>query len=614
MVFLPNERLAVMTRKGNIQIWDPNSSSCVLTLKPTLAVKYSWLPTFSPWESNAVAIGSRDQIEIWDLDSGRCTQRLALPGCIVANLAFSDDGRFICSTSSCWPHDSREHRIGQIHDLVSKQCVNKFPVLDYDHKSSLATKGQWIATRTVDLIMLSKWSVNGDLQWTNLENSNGDGDMVFSMDGMLLALAAGTSTSELECVIKVWCTETKEQVYKIQPPGIDTHIQRLALTEHSLAFSVDGEESVVIDLKTGNVSHKLDNRNDYLIAMSNDSRLLTTCSNSYPEKGIRTWDLASISEPKSADLHSHIVLVLRLVSDEKTILSLSFEEIKIWDVSSSECKGTLRLNPQNRLHALAVAQNSPIFAMKEESDIKICCFIPFISVRTFEIEGSSYADSELAISANGERITLVSEYDLTANNSTGQSFRAIEVRDVRSTQLVRKFRAHDIYPSSIDFSPEGTTIAFITCSAIKAFDMLGNELFSVPLDDGIELSLFPLSFKDRSIVISSEEGYVQTYDAKTGERGNHWTFGRHGQGYLYDHSFIRPELFCDGASTAHLQVKHPWKTYHIRPDGLWLMKDGERFLWLPPDYRPSTACVSGETIVIGTESGRVLFLCLSGWN
>ncbi|KAF4950524.1 hypothetical protein FSARC_13165 [Fusarium sarcochroum] len=503
-------------------------------------------------------------IRIWDLDTGKCIHKFALPSCDIHDLAFSDDGRFICSTAL-----RQEHRIGQIHSLSFKQRVNKFAISGNVRNSSLARKGHWIATCTGDLIVLSKWTVTGDLQWTNLENSEGGSNMVFSADGMLLALTAKILISELEWVVKIWRTKTKEQVYKVQLPALIARPRSLALTEQLLAFSVDGGQSMVIDLKTEKVSHRLASWDDGSIAMSNDSRLLTTL----PIEDIRTWDLTSIYAPEPADIHPHVVMALQLVSDEKTVLSYSFKEIKIWDVSDGNCKGTLRLDKRKKLSAFTVARKAPIFAMKQDDEINICCFVPFISIRTFETEGSSYIDDELAISTNGERIALVSRSGSTADDSTGRSSLIIEVKDVQSTQLVQTFRATAIRGSSIVFSPDGATIAYVASSTINAFDMLGNELFSVPFEDGFLLNSYPhlvqgpLSFNSGRIVARSEKGCVRTYDARTGERGGYWNIGELAPSFVSDDSFIRPELTRDSADSTNLEVKHPWKAYDFSPDG-----------------------------------------------
>jgi WD40 repeat protein len=40
----------------------------------------------------------------------------------------------------------------------------------------------------------------------------------------------------------------------------------------------------------------------------------------------------------------------------------------------------------------------------------------------------------------------------------------------------------------------------------------------------------------------------------------------------------------------------------------WITRDGEKILWLPPDYRPTCFAFHGDRAVLGHESGRLTFL------
>ena len=48
--------------------------------------------------------------------------------------------------------------------------------------------------------------------------------------------------------------------------------------------------------------------------------------------------------------------------------------------------------------------------------------------------------------------------------------------------------------------------------------------------------------------------------------------------------------------------------YGLGKDGLWIMKDKERVLWLPPECRLSYSAVAGSSIALGCRSGRVLII------
>ncbi|KAL7924500.1 hypothetical protein ACQKWADRAFT_331432 [Trichoderma austrokoningii] len=44
--------------------------------------------------------------------------------------------------------------------------------------------------------------------------------------------------------------------------------------------------------------------------------------------------------------------------------------------------------------------------------------------------------------------------------------------------------------------------------------------------------------------------------------------------------------------------------YCIGIDGMWVMRDGKRLLWIPPEYRPADVAVSGSMIAFGRARGR----------
>ena len=48
----------------------------------------------------------------------------------------------------------------------------------------------------------------------------------------------------------------------------------------------------------------------------------------------------------------------------------------------------------------------------------------------------------------------------------------------------------------------------------------------------------------------------------------------------------------------------------ISSDGTWITHNAQKRLWLPSEYRPECAAVSGRCIGIGTGSGKVWIYCL----
>ncbi|RHZ67350.1 WD40 repeat domain-containing protein [Aspergillus thermomutatus] len=51
--------------------------------------------------------------------------------------------------------------------------------------------------------------------------------------------------------------------------------------------------------------------------------------------------------------------------------------------------------------------------------------------------------------------------------------------------------------------------------------------------------------------------------------------------------------------------------YGLSPDHIWIARDGQNFLWLPPEFRPMCSAVQGQMVAIGCQSGRVLIFGFS---
>lgn len=49
----------------------------------------------------------------------------------------------------------------------------------------------------------------------------------------------------------------------------------------------------------------------------------------------------------------------------------------------------------------------------------------------------------------------------------------------------------------------------------------------------------------------------------------------------------------------------------ISPDRCWVTWNGENMLWLPADFRPLCSALLGNTVVIGSGSGRVIVMRFS---
>jgi WD40 repeat protein len=67
---------------------------------------------------------------------------------------------------------------------------------------------------------------------------------------------------------------------------------------------------------------------------------------------------------------------------------------------------------------------------------------------------------------------------------------------------------------------------------------------------------------------------------------------------------LLPAIDSQSAEATSRDVSH--SGYGINTDGVWIVKDEKRMLWLPPEHRGVRSAVVGSTVAIGCSSGRVL--------
>jgi WD40 repeat protein len=89
------------------------------------------------------------------------------------------------------------------------------------------------------------------------------------------------------------------------------------------------------------------------------------------------------------------------------------------------------------------------------------------------------------------------------------------------------------------------------------------------------------------------------------------TFDSSGTQLLTDLGTIN--LFPDYVASKVTTPEHPpvrpvINGYGLNSEQTWVVKDDERIIWLPPEYRPTASAVRNSVICIGCDSGRVIWI------
>ncbi|KAF5534192.1 vegetatible incompatibility het-e-1 [Fusarium mexicanum] len=404
-------------------------------------------------------------------------------------------------------------------------------------------------------------------------------------------IASLSSTSK---VVRVWSTESSKEIHILRfekPMAPD----QFSLTKGSLVITLDSYRTVVLDMKTGAMSKSL--RGNFKVGpiISDDGTLLAGQSH---DDTIRIWDLTSEALTESSHGEAMGIELVTPIADDNTILSQNEGVVKLWDIQTGACKETLKPEaPLMNEILIAAAASASTFAILKEPLIEIWSIDPLRHLKTFERELSLVERRycSLAISANGQRLAL--SPDLCS----------IEIWNVDDGRLEYTIDMPFMHFPCIAFSSDGAKIAYYLVGSIEIRCLPGLEPLTITTDasPGVPY-LRTLAFHGNWLVGVNMNTQVQVWDASTGQS----LFLS--QPYLELRASNFPYSFLSTNAIARSVHKDmgDLEPYYISQEPPWLMKKGEKLLWLPPDYRPQSVYMSGTTMVLGTFSGRVLFLYL----
>jgi WD40 repeat protein len=216
--------------------------------------------------------------------------------------------------------------------------------------------------------------------------------------------------------------------------------------------------------------------------------------------------------------------------------------------------------------------------------------------------------------------SVVFSYD-SKKLASGSDDKTIRIWDAETGECERVLEGHSGWVSSVVFSHDSKRVASGSDDkTIRIWDAETGECERVLEGHSGWVYSVVFSHDSKRVASGSDDKTIRIWNAETGECENiipldgyaHVSsFATDGRGIVTD----RGVFALSGGSQSHVEpamLRQSSETPILAcTDGTWIMAAGEDLLWLPPECRNGKVAVSGSTVVVGCQSGRVLVLGIS---
>ncbi|KAG8665110.1 uncharacterized protein FPOAC1_013088 [Fusarium poae] len=493
-----------------------------------------------------------------EADWNACLQTLEGHGDWVASVVFSADDQRLASGSG--------DKTVKIWDAATGACEQTLE----GHGGSVwsvvfSADGQRLASGSNDKTV-NIWDAATGVCVKTLEgHGHSVTSVVFSADGQRIASGSDDKT------VKIWDAATGACEQTLEGHGHSVT---------SVVFSADGQRIAsgsrdkivkIWGAATGVCLQTLEGHGDWVasVVFSADDQRLASGSG---DKTVKIWDAATGACEQTLEGHGGSVWSVVFSADGQRLASGSYDNtVKIWDAATGACKQTLEGHGNWVTSVVFSADGQRLASGSNDKTVNIWDAATGVCVKTLEGHGGSVWS--VVFSADGQRLASGS-YDNT-----------VKIWDAATGACKQTLEGHGNWVTSVVFSADGQRLA--SGSGDKTVKIWDAATGACEQTLNVGRVLYHLSFDPTSnALLSTDIGLLNL-----------------------DRPALPPVINDRSTKITLPRVSH--SGWGISADGEWIVEDGKKMLWLPPDYRGGIPAIDRSTVAIGYHSGRVLVLKFS---